>query len=120
MLTFYIKFLRDVYMYKVNGGWVTVTSYRVRKKHCLLRSHMAIARRGKKKIVMIEAGLFEGLREAGGSWLMLNGDIQCTLEGIDEAQMGREKVLLIFFYLALQYEFNFIKLLRSTIKTLCQ
>ena len=68
-MTFYIKFLRDVYMYKVNGGWVMVTSYRVRKKHCLLRSHMAIARKGKKKkkkIVMIEQ-VFLRLREAGGA-----------------------------------------------------
>lgn len=68
---------------------------------------------------MIGAGRFE-VAGGGGSWLLLNGDIQCTLERIDGAQMGRERSVAYIFYLALQYEFNFIKLLRSTIKTLCQ
>ena len=69
---------------------------------------MAIARKGKKKKKKDRydwAGLFE-VAGGGGSWLMLNGDIQCILEGIAEAQMGREKCCLYFFILP--YSMNLI------------
>lgn len=59
----------------------------------------------KKKDRYDWAGLFE-VAGGGGSWLMLNGDIQCILEGIDEAQMGREKCCLYFFILP--YSMNLI------------
>ena len=73
---------------------------------------MAISRKGKKKKNKDHYD-WPGLSDiagGGGSWLMLNADIQCTLEGIDEAQMGREKCCSYFSYLTLLYEFNFIRL----------
>lgn len=59
---------------------------------------MAISRKGKKNDCYDWTGLSD-IAVGGGSWLMLNADIQCTLEGIDEAQMGREKCCFFLYCL---------------------
>lgn len=37
-----------------------------------------------------------GISATGVVWLMHNADVQCTLEGREEAQMGRENIMYKF------------------------
>ena len=77
ILALHIKFTKDICTYKVSGGssWPLT---RLRKKHFLLRSYPAYARRRKTRIFVVE-WVFLSLVRA--DWLTQNADAQYTLKG---------------------------------------
>ena len=106
MLALYVKFTKDICMYKASGRSLQHLVGLI-KVYYLLRSYMVGSRRRK-----IDIYGWTAISAVGKVWLMHNTDAQCALKalnGREEAQTAEKKIRLNVSCLTHNKMFNIIK-----------